>query len=84
MRPTSSQMAKSLSIGKNALTPETVARCIEVYSDLIQTVYRTTRPKLNQAQILENDEWRYSLSAQVKPGQGLSKDQLARLVQWKM
>lgn len=77
-------MAENPSIGKHALTPETVAQCIEVYSDLIQTIYHTTRPKLDQAQILENDEWRYSLSAQIKPGQGLSKDQLAKLVQWKM
>lgn len=77
-------MTGQLSIDKDVLDTGTVAKCLEFYIDVVKAIYKKTRPKLDQAQILSNDRWRYDLSTQVQPDQGLSKDELARLVQWKM
>lgn len=77
-------MDDNISIDKATLTADTVQKCVEVYPDIVRAVYKATRPKLNQAQILENDRWRYDLSAETEPSGGISKDELTRLVQWKM
>lgn len=58
---------------------------LAIYSTVVERVYKATRPKLNQTEILDNDKWRYEeLPDTLGPGVALEKEQLARLVKWKM
>lgn len=63
--------------------------CLTLYPTVLERVYKTLRPKLDLREILADDGWRYqelpaALSGSKGAGDGLSKDQLARLVKWKM
>lgn len=59
--------------------------CLQKYIAVRDDVYKETRPKLNLNDIVEDDVWRYEkLPEALRPGEGLSKAQLARLVKWKM
>ena len=77
-------MADQPFIQKDALTTTTVEKCLELYPKVVGAVYRETRPKIDTLRLLETDQWRYDLPRHVYYGEGLSKKELLRLVQWKM
>lgn len=67
------------------LTSANLKPYLAVYPKVVERVYKATRPKLNQTEILDNDVWRYEeLPSTLGPGVALEKEQLARLVKWKM
>lgn len=67
------------------LTLDNLKPYLAIYPKVVERVYKATRPKLNQTEILDNDKWRYEeLPGTLGPGVALDKDQLARLVKWKM
>lgn len=56
-----------------------------MYPALLRVAYKETHPKSKLETILEDDKWRYyELPGSLKVSQGLTKEQLARLVRWKM
>ncbi|KAK5074291.1 hypothetical protein LTR64_006564 [Lithohypha guttulata] len=66
-------------------TQELFQACNDMYPALLQVVYKETRPKSRLETILKDDKWRYyELPGSLEVSQGLTKEQLARLVQWKI
>lgn len=62
-----------------------VKECNQIYPSLLQQVYIRDRPKSDLKEVLADDEWRYiELPGSLRAKGGLSKQQLARLVKWKM
>lgn len=62
-----------------------VDTCLEKYPSILEDVYKETRPKAKLKDIVNDDIWRYEeLPVAVKAAGKLSKEQLARLVKWKM
>lgn len=69
----------------NSITKSLAEECEKVYPLLLREVYKRDRPKSVLGEVLADDEWRYTtLPRSFKVGEGLSKEQLARLVKWKM
>ena len=78
-------MSSELFVAPYAIYARLLETCKDLYSMLIKKAYKQKRPKLNQDKIAEDDRWRYEeLSHSLKRSQGLSRQQVARLVQWKM
>ncbi|KAJ9656791.1 hypothetical protein H2198_004679 [Neophaeococcomyces mojaviensis] len=59
--------------------------CVTKYPSVLTRVYATKHPKLSAQEAAKEDQWRYeTLPGSLKAGHGLGKDQLARLVRWKI
>jgi len=73
----------------DTITEEVVSRCLLIYKQILEAVYATKlKDTKRRAKALEDDDWRYEqLPRSIKgrgPLHGLDKNELERLVQWKM
>lgn len=74
-----------LPIPHHKITHSQVRACIHLYPAILERVYKVTRPKANLDEILEDDKWKYEVLPELlKDGRALEKEELARLVKWKM
>ena len=77
--------ARSSFIDFRLINKSLAERCVAVYPGVLKDVYKETRPKLDQASILGDDTWRFEeLPLSVQQAGKLTKEELARLVKWKM
>ena len=64
---------------------ERIDLALSLYTEVRDARYKETRPKANQADIIADDDWRYeTLPVELKEQESMTKDQLVRLVQWKL
>lgn len=72
-------------LAPNLINESLAQSCLSSYGEVLQTVYAETRPKLKLDDIIADDVWRYEeLPKASKTTQSLAKEQLAKLVKWKM
>lgn len=77
----------TLPIPYRTITPAQIQSSVALYPTVLERVYKATRPKSNLEEILEDDRWRYEVlpkEVAKKGGQALTKQELQRLVKWKM
>lgn len=77
----------TLPIPYRTITPAQVQSCVKLYPTVLERVYKVTRPKSNLEEFLEDDRWRYEVlpkDVEKEGGRALTKEELQRLVKWKM
>jgi len=74
----------------NSINTSVIAHCVSLYSSVVDKVYRSKiKDDKKFKTALDNDRWRFeelprTVQQRRAAGKGLSKDELERLVQWKM
>jgi hypothetical protein len=58
---------------------------LQTYPEVIRKHYAgRIKDDKKRAEAISRDDWRYELSSSLEDGQGMSLQQLEKLVQWKM